>query len=95
MTLKTADIRTILRGNGKIIFATRLSGVDSGSKLINTGIVDEIVQYNYTKIDLTVDTTNNTITMTRVPAHDSPHFSSDQILRRFAPIPYQIGEFRG
>ena len=27
--------------------------------------------------------------------HDSPHFSSAQILRRFAPIPYQIGEFRG
>jgi len=28
-------------------------------------------------------------------SHDSPHFSSAQILRRFAPIPYQIGEFRG
>jgi hypothetical protein len=24
-----------------------------------------------------------------------PHFPSAQILRRFAPIPYQIGEFRG
>jgi hypothetical protein len=32
---------------------------------------------------------------TNAEAHDSPHFSSDQILRRFAPIPYQIGEFRG
>jgi DNA invertase Pin-like site-specific DNA recombinase len=27
--------------------------------------------------------------------HDSPHFSATQILRRFAPIPYQIGEFGG
>jgi hypothetical protein len=27
--------------------------------------------------------------------HDSPHFPSAQILRRFAPIPYQIGGFLG
>jgi putative restriction endonuclease len=27
--------------------------------------------------------------------HDSPHFPSAQPLRRFAPIPYQIGGFRG
>jgi hypothetical protein len=27
--------------------------------------------------------------------HDSPHFSSPQILRRFAPVPYQIGELDG
>jgi hypothetical protein len=25
-------------------------------------------------------------------AHDSPHFPSAQVLRRFVPIPYQIGE---
>ncbi len=28
-------------------------------------------------------------------AHDSPHFPSLQILRRFVPIPYQIGELWG
>jgi hypothetical protein len=27
--------------------------------------------------------------------HDSPHLSFAQVLRRFAPIPYQIREFRG
>jgi hypothetical protein len=30
-----------------------------------------------------------------LPTQDSPHFSSAQPLRRFAPIPYQIGEFLG
>jgi hypothetical protein len=27
--------------------------------------------------------------------HDSPHFPSAQLLRRFATIPYQIGGFPG
>jgi aryl-alcohol dehydrogenase-like predicted oxidoreductase len=27
-----------------------------------------------------------------LPPHDSPHFPSAQVLRRFVPIPYQIGE---
>ena len=28
-------------------------------------------------------------------AHDSPHFPSTRLLRRFAPVPYQIGRFGG
>ena len=32
---------------------------------------------------------------TTLPAHDSPHFPSIQVLRRFVPIPYQIGELWG
>jgi hypothetical protein len=27
-----------------------------------------------------------------LPPHDSPHFPFAQVLRRFVPIPYQIGE---
>jgi hypothetical protein len=33
--------------------------------------------------------------MSQLGPHDSPHFPSTQILRRFAPTPYQIREFRG
>ena len=70
MPLKTTEIRTILGSNGKIVFPSKLGEVEAGSKLIDRGIVDEVVQYNYTKIDLTVDTVTNTIIMTRV-ANDS------------------------
>ncbi len=70
MPLKTTEIRTILGSSGKIVFPSKLGEVEAGSKLIDRGIVDEVVQYNYTKIDLTIDTVTNTIIMTRV-ANDS------------------------
>ena len=67
MPLLTADIRTILEAGGLISFASNIAG---GSPLITTGVVDQVVDNNYAKVDLTASTANNTITLTRV-ANDS------------------------
>src|ERR1700692_3299284 len=51
-------------------------------------------QANGQQHDLTI-TATNIFEKTGDRSHDSPHFRSAQILRRFAEIPYQIGGFRG
>lgn len=65
MPLQTDDIRTILESGGLIRFASE--GVTPGTALIETGIVDQIVDNNYKKLKLTVSTAGNSITLTRVP----------------------------
>lgn len=67
MPLLTADIRTILESGGLIAFGSTITG---GTPLITTGIIDQVVDNNYAKVNLTASVVNNTITMTRV-ANDS------------------------
>ncbi|MBN8891514.1 MAG: hypothetical protein J0H91_14605 [Rhodospirillales bacterium] len=63
MPLLTADIRTILQNGGVISFPSTVTG---GTGLVNTGIVDQVVDNNYSKVNLTADVVANTITLTRV-----------------------------
>jgi hypothetical protein len=63
VALLTADIRTILEAGGLVAFPS----INTGSaNLINRGIVDQVVDNNYAKMNLTASVVDNTITMTRV-----------------------------
>lgn len=55
------------------------SNLPGNPGLINMGIVDQIVDNNYSKLDLTISTVDNTITMRRV-ANDSTVYNSVNIL---------------
>jgi len=61
--LLTAQIRTILESQGLVTFPSTNTG---GIGLIDTGIVDLVVDNNYSKVNLTASLANNTITLTRV-----------------------------
>src|SRR5260370_13870060 len=67
MPLLTADIMTILEAESLITFA---SDVASGTRLIDTGLGDQVVDCNYANVDLTASMATNTITVTR-EANDS------------------------
>jgi hypothetical protein len=62
MPLQTEAIRTILENRGLIRFTSNLP---LGTGLITTGIVDQVVDNNYSKHELTVYPNDDTITMRR------------------------------
>jgi hypothetical protein len=68
MPLQTDEIRTVLEQKGLLKFGTMLL---YHAKNITEGVKDAVVDNNYTKMELEVDSGSNTITLTRVP-NDSP-----------------------
>jgi hypothetical protein len=63
VALLTNEIETILQQKGLIRFPSTNTG---SATLINTGIVDQIVDRNYANVNLTADVAGKVITMTRV-----------------------------
>ena len=67
MPLQTAEIRRILENGGLVTFGSLVPG---GTRMIDTGTNDMVVENNYTKVNLVATTDDDTISMTRV-ANDS------------------------
>jgi hypothetical protein len=62
MPLLNAEIRAILSNGGLVRFPSTVPG---GTGLITDGIVDQIVDRNFSRVTLTASVEDNTITMTR------------------------------